>query len=114
MGIFSSNVSTILHLPIYQVRTIEPDVANVTPTHSASPFNEDSASSALNAKTNLSLCVTSLMLDLGQGPEYEVTMMAAVKVQDDRGGERGARADWVWEYWEKEWSFRQDSEVWGE
>lgn len=41
-------------------------------------------------------------------------MMAAVKAQDDRGGERGARADWVWECWEKDWSFRQDSEVWGE
>jgi len=48
-----------------------------------------------------------------QVEEYDVTMLAAVKVQDDRGGERGARADWVWECWEKDWSFRQDSEVWG-
>ncbi|KAF8478810.1 hypothetical protein JB92DRAFT_3045758 [Gautieria morchelliformis] len=92
--------------------THEPEVAITTPTLPPSSFNEEQSLPVVNAKTNLSLCVTSLMLDLAQGLEYDVTIVAALKVQDDRGGERGARADWVWEYWEKDWSFRQDSEVW--
>jgi hypothetical protein len=40
-------------------------------------------------------------------------MMAAIKCQDDRVGERGARAEWVWEFWQNDWAFRQGSEVWG-
>lgn len=62
------------------------------------------------AKSRLLLCITSLMIDLVQ--EYNVTMLAAVRVEDDRGGEHGARANWHWGYWE-DWRFRQDSEVWG-
>ncbi|KAF8509708.1 hypothetical protein BU17DRAFT_70346 [Hysterangium stoloniferum] len=30
---------------------------------------------------------------------------------DDRGGERDARADWVWEFWEYDWSFRQGNKT---
>ncbi|KAI9000851.1 hypothetical protein BD414DRAFT_511485 [Trametes punicea] len=47
-------------------------------------------------------------------PEYEASasMFAAIKCQDDRIGERGARAEWVWEYWQNNWTFRLDSEVW--
>ena len=42
------------------------------------------------------------------------SMFAAIKCQDDRVGERGARAEWAWEYWHNNWVFRQGSEVWGE
>ena len=47
--------------------------------------------------------------------EYEIaaSMLAAIKCQDDRIGERGARADWAWDFWQTEWTFRQDNEVWG-
>ncbi|KAI0053648.1 hypothetical protein FA95DRAFT_1552153 [Auriscalpium vulgare] len=46
--------------------------------------------------------------------EYEISasMMAAIKCQDDRVGERGARSDWAWDFWQTEWTFRQDNEVW--
>ena len=48
--------------------------------------------------------------------EYEISasMLAAIKCQDDRIGERGARADWAWDMWQTEWTFRQDNEVWRE
>jgi hypothetical protein len=42
------------------------------------------------------------------------TMMAAIKARGDFAGERGARADWVWEFWDQEWTFRKESEFWGE
>ena len=42
------------------------------------------------------------------------SMFAAIKCQDDRVGERGARAEWAWECWQNLWVFRQGSEVWGE
>ncbi|KAK7470403.1 hypothetical protein VKT23_001830 [Stygiomarasmius scandens] len=63
--------------------------------------------------SGLSLYVTSLMLDYAHA-EYEISasMMAAIKCQDDRLGERGARPDWIWEHWQSDWSFRQESEVW--
>jgi len=63
----------------------------------------------------LSLYVTSLMLDYANA-EYEISasMLAAIKCQDDRVGERGARADWAWDTWQTEWTFRQDNEVWRE
>lgn len=41
-------------------------------------------------------------------------MFAGIKCQDDRVGERGARTEWAWEYWQNDWVFREDSEVWGE
>ncbi len=63
----------------------------------------------------LSLYVTCLMLD-DPNAEYEISasMLAAIKCQDDRVGERGARADWAWDTWQTEWTFRQDNEVWRE
>ena len=63
----------------------------------------------------LSLYITSLTLDFAH-TDYEMSasMFAAIKCQDDRIGERGARAEWAWEYWQHSWSFRQGSEVWGE
>ena len=63
----------------------------------------------------LSLYVTSLTVDFAH-TDYELSasMFAAIKCQDDRIGERGARAEWAWEYWQNSWSFRQGSEVWGE
>lgn len=62
----------------------------------------------------LSLFVTSVMLEYAHA-DYEMytSMFAAIKCQDDRAGERGARADWAWEFWQNDWVFREDSEVWG-
>lgn len=62
---------------------------------------------------SLSLYITPLMLDFAH-PTYEMsaTMMAGIKCQDDRAGERGARADWAFEVWH-DWVFRADNEVWG-
>jgi hypothetical protein len=61
----------------------------------------------------LSLYITPLTMDFAH-PDYEVSavMMAAIKCQDDRLGERGARPEWVWESWQ-DFVFRQESEVWG-
>ncbi|TCD69884.1 hypothetical protein EIP91_005961 [Steccherinum ochraceum] len=62
---------------------------------------------------SLSLYITSLMLDYAHA-DYEMytSMFTGIKCQDDRVGERGARAEWVWEYWQNDWIFREDSEVW--
>ncbi|KXN89519.1 hypothetical protein AN958_05681 [Leucoagaricus sp. SymC.cos] len=64
-------------------------------------------------RQTLSLYVTSLMMDFAQG-DYEMpaSMMAAIRYQDTRVGERGVRADWVWQFWQHDWVFRQESEVW--
>ena len=71
---------------------------------------------APSSPTTLSIYVTSLMLDFppSQG-DYETcaSMMAAIKCQDDRVGERGARPEWIWEFWQNDWVFRRESEVWG-
>jgi hypothetical protein len=62
----------------------------------------------------LSLYITSLMLEFAHADyESSATMMAAIKCQHDRAGERGARTDWAWEFWQDDWTFRQESEVWG-
>lgn len=55
------------------------------------------------------------MLDFAPHTDIELcaTMMAAVKVRGDLAGERGARADWVWEFWDQDWTFRKESEFWG-
>lgn len=65
-------------------------------------------------RQSLSLYVTSLMMDFAQA-DYEMpaSMMAAIRYQDIRVGERGVRADWVWQFWQHDWVFRQESEVWG-
>jgi hypothetical protein len=62
----------------------------------------------------LSLYITSLMLDFPHEYETSASMMTAIKCQDDRVGERGARAEWIWDFWQDRWKFRPDSEVWGE
>lgn len=65
--------------------------------------------------TTLSLYITSLMADFTQDDhEAYASMMAAIKCQDDLSGERGARPEWVWEFWQNDWVFRRDSEVWGQ
>ena len=71
----------------------------------------DGASSS--SPTTLSIYITSL-LDFPQG-DYETcaSMMAAIKCQDDRVGERGVRPEWIWEFWQNDWVFRRESEVWG-
>ncbi|KAI0700733.1 hypothetical protein BC835DRAFT_1265988 [Cytidiella melzeri] len=62
---------------------------------------------------SLSLYVTSVMLEYAHA-DYEISssMFAGIKCQDDRAGERGARPDWAWEFWQTDWVFREDSEVW--
>ncbi|KAI0322452.1 hypothetical protein OF83DRAFT_1049301 [Amylostereum chailletii] len=60
----------------------------------------------------LSLYVTCLSVDYHSDYELSTSMMAAVKCEDDRVGERGARADWAWDEWQSEWTFRRESEVW--
>ncbi|QRV75971.1 hypothetical protein RhiJN_03986 [Ceratobasidium sp. AG-Ba] len=62
----------------------------------------------------LSIFVTSLMLDYAPHTNTELctTMMAAVKARGDLAGERGARADWLWEFWDQDWTFRKESEFW--
>lgn len=62
----------------------------------------------------LSLYITSLLIDYAH-TDYELSasMFAAIKCQDDQVGERGARAEWVWEHWQNSWTFRQGNEVWG-
>ncbi|KAF9450142.1 hypothetical protein P691DRAFT_758411 [Macrolepiota fuliginosa MF-IS2] len=61
----------------------------------------------------LSLYVTSLIMDFAQGDcEMPASMMAAIRYLDTRVGERGVRADWVWQFWQHDWVFRQESEVW--
>src|SRR5712691_6749077 len=76
------------------------------------PSDTDTEHSTTHLPT-LSLYVTCLMLDYPNA-EYEIaaSMLAAIKCQDDRIGERGARADWAWDFWQTEWTFRQDNEVW--
>ncbi|KAG8928310.1 hypothetical protein FRC02_007092 [Tulasnella sp. 418] len=63
--------------------------------------------------STLSLYITSLFLDFAH-PEYEfcAAIMVAIKCREDRAGERGARSDWVWEFWDQEFSFRKESEFW--
>ena len=65
--------------------------------------------------TTLSLYITTLSLDFADDDfEIYASMMVAIKCQDDRIGERGARPDWIWEFWQNDWAFRRDNEVWGE
>lgn len=57
----------------------ESEVANTVPTHSSSPLAQHSVQ-PVQANPNLSLCVTSLMLDLAQGPEYDVSWLVMIPV----------------------------------
>ncbi|KAF7967261.1 hypothetical protein HWV62_35005 [Athelia sp. TMB] len=52
-----------------------------------------------------------LEIDYGQY-ETSASMMTAIKCQGERSGERGARAEWVWEHWQERWTFQPDNEVW--
>lgn len=74
---------------------------------------EIARTATVNGPPTLSLYITSLVVDFSQNDyEMSATMMAAIKSQDDKTGERGARAEWVWEVWQNDWTFRQESEVW--
>ncbi|KAJ3568828.1 hypothetical protein NP233_g5455 [Leucocoprinus birnbaumii] len=65
-------------------------------------------------RQTLSLYLTSLMMDFPQSGEYEMaaSMMVAIRYLDSRIGDRGLRADWAWQFWQHDWVFRQESEVW--
>lgn len=84
-----------------------------TPEPSSSESSESTAVVRIHP-TTLSLYITSVMLEYAH-TDYEIyaSMFAGIKCQDDRKGERGARPDWVWEFWQNDWTFREDSEVWG-
>ncbi|OCH94348.1 hypothetical protein OBBRIDRAFT_723203 [Obba rivulosa] len=84
---------------------------------SASIYNGDNSesepTSAARISSTLSLYITSLMVDYAHADyEMHASIFAAIKCQDDRLGERGARSEWAWERWENGWVFRQESEVW--
>ncbi|KAG9093836.1 hypothetical protein FS749_013642 [Ceratobasidium sp. UAMH 11750] len=80
----------------------------------ASTDSESPVDAVGSPGARLSVFVTSLMLDYAPHTNTELctTMMAAVKVRGDLAGERGARADWLWEFWDQDWTFRKESEFW--
>ncbi|KAG8990460.1 hypothetical protein FRB94_000288 [Tulasnella sp. JGI-2019a] len=96
-------------------RSLVPEEQGVTPT-SPNPLrnnmNTSTASPLIRLQT-LSLYITSLFLDFAH-PEYEfcTAIMVAIKSHEDRAGERGARSEWLWESWEREFVFRKDAEFW--
>jgi hypothetical protein len=64
---------------------------------------------------SLVLFVTSVMLEYAHlDLEISSSMFARIKCQDDCMGERGARPEWAWEFWQNDWVFREASEVLGE
>ncbi|KAF8646374.1 hypothetical protein AX16_007240 [Volvariella volvacea WC 439] len=66
-----------------------------------------------SVKPTLSLYITCLTMDFAHSDyELSASMMTAIKCQEDRAGERGARPEWIWEFWQNDWVFRQESEVW--
>ena len=83
-------------------------------TAKTTPHDPESTPQHTPQLPTLSLYITSLTIDFAH-TDYEMSasMFAAIKCQDDRVGERGARAEWAWEYWHSNWAFRQGSEVWG-
>ncbi|KAG8743608.1 hypothetical protein FRC10_011671 [Ceratobasidium sp. 414] len=85
----------------------------ITPAY-ASTDSESPVDAVGSPSARLSVFVTSLMLDYAPHTNTELctTMMAAVKVRGDLAGERGARADWLWEFWDQDWTFRKESEFW--
>ncbi|KAJ4479314.1 hypothetical protein J3R30DRAFT_3477488 [Lentinula aciculospora] len=92
------------HSPVIGDGKFKLEIARTAPT-----IERDST---VGKPSGLALYITPLMLDFAH-PQYELsaTMMAGIKCQDDRAGERGARADWPFEVWH-DWVFRQDNEVW--
>ncbi|KAI0796913.1 hypothetical protein C8Q75DRAFT_790900 [Abortiporus biennis] len=101
--------------------TVEFEVLKESPTLGDGKFKleiskttaSDTTSETITKPSTLSLYITSVMLEYAHA-DYEMysSMFAAIKCQEDRAGERGARADWAWEFWQNDWVFREDSEVW--
>ncbi|KAF5393022.1 hypothetical protein D9757_001331 [Collybiopsis confluens] len=89
------------HSPIIGDGKFKLEVARTTSSKSSAP-----------SVPHLSLYVTPLNLEFAH-PQYEMnaTMMAGIKCEDDKAGERGSRADWSFEIWH-DWVFRVDNEVW--
>ncbi|KAJ3475752.1 hypothetical protein NLI96_g11631 [Meripilus lineatus] len=87
------------------------EIAKTSPPSDASAPSDEPSNNP--QPPTLSLFVTSVVLEYAH-PEYEMytSMFAAIKCQEDRAGERGARAEWAWEFWQNDWVFREDSEVW--
>ncbi|KAF8076622.1 hypothetical protein FPV67DRAFT_1472097, partial [Lyophyllum atratum] len=76
-------------------------------------FTPHEGSPDTSSKPTLSLYITSLMVEFAP-PDYELSasMMMAIKCEADRAGERGAPPEWVWDFWQMDWVFRQEHEVW--
>ncbi|KIK67825.1 hypothetical protein GYMLUDRAFT_155333 [Collybiopsis luxurians FD-317 M1] len=93
------------HSPVIGDGKFKLEIARTTPVSTSSK-------SLASPIPRLSLYITPLNLEFAH-PQYELsaTMMAGIKCQDDKAGERGARADWPFEVWD-DWVFRTDNEVW--
>ncbi|KAJ7498663.1 hypothetical protein FB451DRAFT_1202660 [Mycena latifolia] len=72
------------------------------------PPNEG-AITADSKTPSLSVSITPLILDFAHHYEMNASIMAAIKCPDDRVG---ARPEWVWDFWQNDWVFRRESEVW--
>ncbi|KAG8884903.1 hypothetical protein FRB98_002101 [Tulasnella sp. 332] len=94
-------------------RSLVPEEQPATPTSPTRGTEPLTSPSQLVRLPSLSLYITSLFLDFAH-PEYEfcTAIMVAIKSHEDRVGERGARSDWLWESWEREFVFRKDAEFW--
>jgi hypothetical protein len=66
-----------------------------------------------STSSEMSLYITSLIMDYARA-DFEISghIMAAIKAYDVGANERGSKIVWLWEHWEKDFTFRQDSEVW--
>lgn len=101
----SSDFEILKQSPVLGDSKFKLEIACVQP-------NEGAADTS-TTKPRLSLYITSLMVDFAHADyESSASMMTAIKCQADRVGERGAPAEWVWEFWQMDWTFRQGHEVW--
>ncbi|KAI0346826.1 hypothetical protein BDW22DRAFT_1351109 [Trametopsis cervina] len=100
------NESPMLADGKFKLEIAKPSIPEAGPAAGATP-------SIRTQPPSLSLYITSVMLEYAHS-DYEISssMFTGIKCQDDRVGERGARPDWAWEFWQNDWVFREDSEVW--
>ncbi|KAG6910940.1 hypothetical protein DXG01_005994 [Tephrocybe rancida] len=76
-------------------------------------FTPSDGPSDAATKPTLSLYITSLLVDFPHADyELSASMMTAIKCSADRTGERGAPPEWVWDFWQLDWVFRHEHEVW--
>ncbi|EMD40932.1 hypothetical protein CERSUDRAFT_80584 [Gelatoporia subvermispora B] len=89
------------------------EIAKLSQPYTAENNEADPPFSGRTGFSTLALYITSLMVDYAHSDyEMQASIFVAIKCQDDRLGERGARTEWAWENWQNSWVFRQESEVW--